>query len=465
MRFLAVILILSLLTQLARADESAVVAALRDFFHANGDAERDAIAKHITADPSFDIKKMSAWLHAAAPFEPLETGVRLLQVPLDAGETRTVHVRIPPDYDPKRAWPLIMAYHGTGGNGGEFITFVEQMLGPRAAQFVIAAPTDYGQRVVHQGGPPSTEHLEILTALRKLCHIDSDRVYATGYSLGGHTVWTLAVIHPDQFAACVPLAGSLILPDTEKYFPDFLPNLGNTLVLACWGANDTSDVTFANQSPQGGIAGINRKLIAECEKLKLRVLAFEYPDKGHGGITPPAELLDQALSVRRVHAPRSIHHTFRNLAQSAGDWVEPREWRGPYWGDDAQFKGTLRKDEDPRDALAREIRRRLGRIEASADGQTITLRRKNVDDVVVWFGDDLIDWSQPVRINHMGKVVFDEQISPDVLLCLTQVLRTWDFDRLRWSGIVVSGGKKPVVLHGADALPPLVYPSESKPGR
>ncbi|MBL8877982.1 MAG: hypothetical protein JNG88_02590 [Phycisphaerales bacterium] len=447
------------------ADESTIASLLREYLRAGGDAERAAIARRIAADAALDMKKMPTWLHTCGAHDPLDAGTRMLSVALENGESRTVHVRVPQAYDPKRPWPLIVGYHGTGGDGAEFIEFVSRMLGARADEFVIAAPTDYGQRVINQGGPPSTEHVEVLIALRKLCHIDNDRVYATGYSLGGHTVWTLALIHPDQFAACIPLAGSLVLPDTERYFPDFLPNARHTLVAAVWGAKDTTDVTFANQSPQGGIAGINRRLATECAKLNLRLLSHEYADKGHGGIAPPPEMLDQALAARRQHAPRELHHTFRNLAQAPSYWVEPRSWRGPSWGDNAEFKGTLRKDEDPRDALAREIRKRLGRIEASVDGQTITLRRKNVDDVVIWLGDDLVDWAAPVKINHMGKVVFDDGVAPDVELCLAQVTRTWDFDRLRWSGIIISGGKKPVVLHGADPLPPRRHAEDSKTDR
>lgn len=443
------------------AGEPEIRAAIRAFFQESDDAKKNAIARQIAADPAFQLQKMSEWIHAAGLHPQRDPGVHTLNIELRTGEHRTVHVRVPAGYDPARTWPLILAYHGSGGSGPDFIPFVEKMLEDRAPEYIIAAPTDYGQRVIHQGGPPSTEHLETLIAIREFCHIDSDRVFATGYSLGGHTAWTLAVMHPDQFAACIPLAGSLVLPDTERYFPDFLPNIGNTLVVACWGANDTTDVTFANQSPQGGIAGINRLLAAEARRLNIRLLSHEAADLGHAGVTPPAELLLQALAQRRIHNPRSIHHTFRNLAQAAAYWIEPRTWRGPYWGDNAEFKGTLRPDETPRDALAREVRKRLGRVEGAVDGQTLTLRRKNVDNLVVWIGDDMIRWDAPLKINHMGRIVFDEAMEPDVLLCLTQAQRTWDFDRLRWGGIVVAGGRKPLLLRGRDALPPITYSSDA----
>lgn len=462
MRRICVLLMLLSGVSPLRAGEIEILAAIREFFQQPDEAEKTAIAQRIATDSAFQMTKMSEWLHAAGLHEPREPGVHSFSIVLDAGEQRTIHIRIPAGYAPGRAWPLILAYHGTGGTGEDFIPFVEKLLGESAARYILAAPTNYGQRVVHQGGPPSTEHLELLIAIRRFCHIDSDRVYVTGYSLGGHTAWTLAVIHPDQFAACIPLAGTLVLPDTERYFPDFLPNMKNTLVAACWGEKDTTDVTFANQSPQGGIAGINRLLAAEAQRQGVRLLAHEAIGLGHGGITPPDAFLQQALKERRTHNPRSIRHTFRNLAQASAYWIEPRTWRGPYWGDDAEFKSKLRPNENPQDALAREVRKRLGFLEAIADGQTLMLRRKNVDNLVVWIGDDLIRWDEPLRINHMGKIVWEEPISPDVLLCLSQAQRTWDFDRLRWAGVVVAGGRKPILLRGRSPLPAVSYPSDSE---
>ena len=56
-----------------------------------------------------------------------------------------------------------------------------------------------------------TREIEPLTQLiQQVLHerpIDRDRIYLTGYSMGGYGAWALAIDDPNQFAAVVPIAG------------------------------------------------------------------------------------------------------------------------------------------------------------------------------------------------------------------------------------------------------------------
>lgn len=440
----------ALLSLPARADEAAIRAAVGEFFTTRDAARRAALAAQVEADPAFDRSKMSQWLHAGVPFAPRESGPQELSVALDGGETRSVTVRIPKNYDAARPYPLLYALHGTGGDGPGFVPFAEALLQERVDDFIVAAPTGYGRRVIHEAGPASDEHRAVLTAVRKYAHIDSDRVYITGYSLGGHTTWTVAVLHADQFAAAIPLAGSFLLPDVDKLWDDFLPNLANTFVVCCWGAKDTKDAEGAAESQHGGVAGMNRKLIERARKCGVAAVGYEDPEKGHGGIRPRPELLEQALSKKRVHYPAKVTHRFRRVVDAQAYWLEAREWKGKEWTE-AAFNITLKPGEDPRDALTREIRYRLGQLEGERDGQTIVIRRKNVDDIVVWLGDTSdtgIDWSKPVLIKASGNKAFEGMLKPSVLLCLTEAERTYDFDRLRWAGVRVRSSRGAVLAPG-----------------
>ncbi len=38
-------------------------------------------------------------------------------------------------------------------------------------------------------------------------HVDEERVYVTGFSMGGFGTWTLAEAHPERFAAIAPICG------------------------------------------------------------------------------------------------------------------------------------------------------------------------------------------------------------------------------------------------------------------
>lgn len=49
--------------------------------------------------------------------------------------------------------------------------------------------------------------LEVLDIVKKKFNIDESRIYLTGHSMGGHGVWHIGSLYPDQFAAIGPSAG------------------------------------------------------------------------------------------------------------------------------------------------------------------------------------------------------------------------------------------------------------------
>jgi predicted peptidase len=49
--------------------------------------------------------------------------------------------------------------------------------------------------------------LEILPALEAEFHIDTNRVYATGLSMGGYATWDCLTRYPKRFAAGIPICG------------------------------------------------------------------------------------------------------------------------------------------------------------------------------------------------------------------------------------------------------------------
>lgn len=441
--FVFVIAACASFVRVARADEAAIGAKLKDYFAAADNTKRAALVKEIEADPAFDRARLSQWLHSAVTFEKLETGRREISVSIDNNQSRNVTLRIPKNYDPAKAWPLIYALHGTGGDGASIIQYVESLLGPGIEQYVVAAPTGYGQNVIDQDGPASREHTLVLRAIRKRVNIDANRQFVTGYSLGGHTAWTLAILNADEFAAALPMAGSVQLAETEEFWPDFIENIANLHIVCCWGERDTSDGA-GGASAAGGIAGLNRKLTKLAQGKGYSMIGHELAGVDHGGVVPPAALLDHALEKVRAQYPRKIRHTFRRITTARAYWLEARVWDGPEWTSEA-MKLTLQPGEDPRKAMHREIRTRLGRLEGSIDGNTIKVSRKHADDIVVWLGDPAVmGWKrdEPIVLNVAGKKVFDEIVTPDLGVCLAEAARTYDFDRLRWAGLRYVGGKK-----------------------
>jgi len=446
----------------ARADQIEILTQFQAFFETDNADRRGEIARRIESDPSYDRARVSEWLHAAGLFDPHRPGRRQIRVPIDDGSTLNVTLRIPAEYDPQRPYPLVYVLHGAGGNGTGVIRYVEQLLGEEIEQYVVAAPSGYRQVVIRSTTPPSAEHLAALLAIKRTAHIDSGHVYVVGYSRGGHAAWTLAVLHPDQFAGVIAVAGTLILQDYGELFETFLPNIASTRVFACWGENDVMSADNVTPSEDGGIAGLNCQLCKLAAGLELPLTWYQVPDKGHADVTPPREDIDKLLSARREHYPRSIRHVFRLIYQGQTAWIEAHAWRGSWW-DDQPLKVSFHEGENPDDprvqraALARAVRGRLGELRGEIEGQQIKVYRKKISELTVWVGDGMIDWDKPVSLKVNGRQAFEGKLTPDLFVCLTQAARTYDFDRLRWAGLRFKSGSKTrlVTGHTPFSTPPI----------
>jgi pimeloyl-ACP methyl ester carboxylesterase len=369
-------------------------------------------------------------------------------------------LRIPSGYDARRPYPLLYVLHGSRGTGEGIIRYVEDVLGEEIEQYLVAAPTGYRQTLVRSATPPSNEHLAVLLAVRKAVHVDCDRVFLMGYSRGGHTAWTLAVLHPDEFAGVIAVAGTLTLQDYGDLFETFLPNIAATRVFACWGENDVMSADYVTPSADGGIAGLNRELCKLAAGRGLPLTWYEVPDQGHSDISPPRSDVDKLLSATRERYPRSIRHVFRLPYQGRTAWIEAHAWRGPWW-DDQPLKIRFREGENPgdpkvqRQALVRAIRGRLGELGGEIDGQQLRVYRKKISELTVWVGDGMIDWDQPVSLTVNGRKAFEGTLTPDLFVCLAQAARTYDFNRLRWAGLRFKSGAKTKIVTGDTPFPPL----------
>lgn len=469
MRFRYPVFMLSIslmaIMQSASAGHKEIIAGIETFFRSVNDSGHEALALKINTDPAFDRGKVSHWLHAATLFEAQESGEREIIIPIDHGQSRKIVISIPAAYDSTEPWPLIYALHGTGGTGRNITGYVRGLLGDRAGEFLIAAPTDYAQMAMGEGGPPSVEHPAILLALKKMLHVNSDRVYVTGYSKGGYATWTLATLHSDQFAAAIPIACTYtVLPYVEGLWETMLPNLSHLPILHCWGENDPLPTLRIDSADQDAtIATQNTRLVAMTSRLGLsNITHFMQPNTGHGGVIPPAADLFDMLTRTRRHYPESFTHQFRYLYQSSAYWLEGLTWKGTQWSDKPlPFKP--RGNEPTAVTLGREIHKRLGGLSGEIDSQTIRLTQQHVARMIVWFGEGMIDWEQPVIVLQDGRKVADQKIQPDLLVCLTQARRTYDFDRLRWAGFDIRSGRRAKVVTGKTKFPSLLKHKSFRP--
>jgi predicted esterase len=419
-------------------------------------AVADRLARNIERDPAFHRGRVSGWLHGLDLWEPRRPGRQDLRVAVGCGQTRTVTLRIPRGYTPERAWPLLYLLHTSGGDGPSFLSYADQMLGPEVESFVVAAPTHYRQTGLDAPAPFTADHTAMLRAIRRAVHIDGDRQYAVGYSLGGYTAWTIAYLHAEEIAGAVAIGSTFSVPPAEDgVWKAVLPGMTHLRVLHVWGGRDTLDVPGLDLRSKGSMSDLNRRFRDWTRGMGLPVEDHEVPHKGHGGLLPPRGPLMEILGREREHYPERVDHTFRHIHQGKAYWLEAHTWEGAHWGKELP-RAARQTGESDAEALGRAIRETLGRLRGEIDGQTLHVETKHVGDFTVWLGEGMVDWARPVTLVVNGRTLWEGRITPDLDVCLTQATRTRDFDRLRWAGLRVSADRHVTLVDGATKFPPLL---------
>ncbi|MFB3784875.1 MAG: prolyl oligopeptidase family serine peptidase [bacterium] len=185
---------------------------------------------------------------------------------------------------PGQRWPLIVMLHGQsmGGNLDSFKLYgpIKYGLEHERFPFVVVSPSTAG------GWDTNLLNSFLGIALSQLPGIDTDRLYLTGYSMGGHAAWRWACADPRRFAAMATACGVGNPHEAVRKLQE-LP------VWVFQGALD--DIV----SPSRGM-----QMIGAMKAAKGQVRYTIFPDQGHfilGPVYDNPELYDWFLS----HTKRS----------------------------------------------------------------------------------------------------------------------------------------------------------------
>jgi predicted esterase len=108
--------------------------------------------------------------------------------------------------DTTKSWPLVLFLHGSGESGADLEKVKKHGL-PKLVEagkkfpFIVISPQSNGN-----GWDPELLY-NLLTDIKQKYRVDNNRVYLTGLSMGGFGTWSLALKHPETFAAIVPICG------------------------------------------------------------------------------------------------------------------------------------------------------------------------------------------------------------------------------------------------------------------
>jgi len=140
------------------------------------------------------------------------------------GIERTYILHVPSSYDDSQAVPLVMDFHGGGGNADTQMRTSQFSALADEKGFIVVYPNGTGRRedklLTWNGGTCCAYAVEhqiddvgfiraVITEIESQYKIDPKRIYATGLSNGAIFSYRLACDASDIFAAIAPVAGTL----------------------------------------------------------------------------------------------------------------------------------------------------------------------------------------------------------------------------------------------------------------
>ena len=234
---------------------------------------------------------------------------------LFAGQTYRYQVYVPVGYEPSNVWPVIVELHANGLQGTDGLKPTAFELGtlvrrqrdsfPVIIIFPQAPPGHFWEE-------PLMQQLVLaeLEATEREFRTDANRVYLTGFSMGGLAAYRMAFRWPDRFAALFVVAGRVLFPNNAEFLsryqldrqanvfpaaPDPYAALAAHLRrLPMWIFHGTADDAIDVEQ--------SRRLVGALKSLTSEVRYTELPGLGHNEAAEKAydlEVFEWLFSQRR----------------------------------------------------------------------------------------------------------------------------------------------------------------------
>jgi dienelactone hydrolase len=357
---------------------------------------------------------------------PQPPGQIALDVPIDCEHVdyqTTYDLYVPRTYDAARAWPLIIVGHG--GNGAmprqyavrtaqRYLDFYLPRLAEKAGMIMVVPVSERGWMSIG-----NSLILSVISRLSRDYHLDPDRIYLTGHSMGGHLAWRSALALGDRFGAVAPMSGG---------YSSYIDS-GDIINLA----SVPGYATFGVEEPYG-IDVTNRLLGAWLG-------AHGYPWKvvqKNGGHQIYADELPRVYDFFRDH-PRDLYRSEVWVRRGAGvdeadpgqnpDWGITHTWRAgraihkgfQHW---IRLYDLPPGQPGPQTLHARIIDR--GHIEIESSG---------VRHLRIYLHPRMVSFEGKLSIVVNGKVLFSGQVEPSLATMLATVRETDDRGRIFWAAV------------------------------
>ncbi|MEK6674370.1 MAG: hypothetical protein AABZ47_01795 [Planctomycetota bacterium] len=400
-----------------------IEATVSAFFQSDREAERsnlaDAIARTCRGNVGLVanlIGKVQIWGELPQSGTFTVTGENQSRV--------VIHYRLPPNYDPTQAHPLVLCMPSKGETLTSLHAQAVQLLGPRAAECVFVSPARPADETFHLPSDESAGMVyRLLRECKKRIHVDSNRAYLFGRQGGGDAAWHSALMNADLFAGLVTVQSAPQLPYPEQSLPLLTRNLGSMKMLPISTPSHPSE-----QDPR------SQQVSAFADWLDMHAVQFGINGRGiripsldaHTQIT--TNLSSEFLGSSRPTFRPSVAHWFRYPTQGRAGWLRVAKFGGEVWRDD-QLSILPAAGTDRNEYITSVLKEHLGFLGGRIDGQTVDITAHRCAEIELLLPHHCVDFAQPITVRCNGRVRHRGIIQPDVKTLLQTTYDDWDFQR------------------------------------
>lgn len=262
-------------------------------------------------------------------------------------------------------------------------------------------------------------HLQHMIAqTKRLFNIDDNRVYLSGFSDGGKTVFNVASLTPSAFASFYAINGPLVSR------PDFANLPARPLLALISGrdevVNPTSVYSYAQQA---------RRLGADWQVRRLPGRAHYYPPYQQE-VIPLLFAHLQQTSRNPFPTRLTYYRSFNDAKTFPGlDWlqIQVNQARPPRAGHQRDSVQVINLRGEALDYVYGD---QSGQVRATCFDNTYTLETSLLDAVTVYISPLMIDVSQPIRVVINGQERYQGKIGYSKSFLLQRFRATHDRQQL-----------------------------------
>lgn len=383
---------------------------IRDYLLSTNENQRQGILTKLKTLESGNAKYVAAILALMPPPLPLPERVEndpagLYRVELPDGEGKSIRylIQLPPEYDPNRKYPCVVALQSFGIStdamvdwwAGPYAEVIQGRGGPASRYgYIVIAPEWITEDQVEYRYTEQ-EHHRVLKAFRdaqRRTSINTDRVFLSGHAVGGNAAWDIALAHPDLWAGVIVVAGN-----AGKYLQRYRDNAKTVPLYFVFGELDGTPFTVSGTE-------LNEYVTSRFYDS----IVVSYRGRGAGHFQEEIDRIIQWMNLSshaRKPFPQSIAVSANRVSDRFFWWLEA----------DQLAPGITQHP-----LLYEKNNANQGKIEANildpaANGLRVI--KMPAKKYTVWLHPDMVDFTRPVRVDFEGTSRRLE-VAPDVAVIL-----------------------------------------------